>query len=108
MKSDKNLIYKFGLKDNGRSDRWSVDWMANFEVQAQDDWKTIQIPFEDFEATWRGSKVYGQTLKKNRIRGFILMYTKFDLISWMGGIELNPKYEEGDFQLYFKDIGAYN
>ena len=97
VKSDANLIYKFGLKDQGRLDRWSIDWMGNFEVEASDEWQEIRIPFEDFVATWRGSKVYGQTLKKNRIRGLQIMYTKYDLISWTGGIQMNPKYEEGEF-----------
>ena len=26
VKSDQNIIYKFGMKDHGRNDRWSVDW----------------------------------------------------------------------------------
>ena len=52
VRSDKNVIYKMNLKDNAKFD--AVAWVADFEVQAKNEWQQIKIHFSAFEPQWRG------------------------------------------------------
>ena len=54
-RSKDNYIYQFNMKDEPG---WnSVSWIAEFELKSGDDWQEVSIPFENFEAQWRGQKI---------------------------------------------------
>ena len=46
VKSKQNFIYNLIIRDNSN---WNgLTWVADFEVQASDDWQTIQLPWSQF------------------------------------------------------------
>ena len=51
VRSPKNLIWKFGLKDERGKN--VITWESEFEVPATEggEWSNITIPFENFEPT---------------------------------------------------------
>ena len=110
VRSKDHQIYKFGLQDdNYLYGRWeSIDWQAKFEVSGGFEWQQVFIPFEDFVGTFRGITIEERILDLNQITQFHIMYSKFDTITgFYSNYTLNPLFEEGEFILDFKDIGAY-
>jgi hypothetical protein len=65
-------LYSFRLRTDDRFD--GVAWQSIFETRA-DTWVTVNLPFSEFEATWRGRRVPdAPALEPGRIRqlGFLI------------------------------------
>ena len=91
----------------------SVSWIAEFELKSGDQWQDITIPFENFEAQWRGQKVTKnkdgsafRPMNLEEIHQVGVTLSKFKYIS-REGVTLNPKFKEGVFMMEFKDISTY-
>ena len=63
---------------------------------------TVKIPLDKMIPTIFARTVPNQTIGRNNIVGFQLVYSKF-----LFDEELNPKFELGDFDLEVLDLRSY-